>query len=269
MAYDTVLVERTPDGVTTLTMNRPDKRNCMNPQLHVDMTEALEELRYDPETRVVVITGAGESFSAGMDLKEFFTELKDDPVQFDKIARLSTEWRGRTLRYFPKPTIAKVNGYCFGGAFSIVEGCDLAYSADDATFGLSEINMRFFPGGPVSMSLAMLLRPREAMYYAMTGDTFDGPTAAEMGLVNRSCPRAELDAVVDGVARKLVDKDPHALVATKDAYRHSLEMTWDAGVDYAAAKQAQLSLKQGDAWRSQGMGDFLTGTYRPGLETHR
>jgi feruloyl-CoA hydratase/lyase len=270
MAYQTVVIERTQDGVTTLTLNRPDKRNCMNPQLHVEMTEALEELRYDDATRVLVITGAGESFSAGMDLKEFFTELKDEPAEFDRIARLSTEWRGRTLRYFPKPTIAKVNGYCFGGAFSIVEGCDLAYCADEAIFGLSEINMKFFPGGPVSMSLAKLLRPREAMYYAMTGESFDGRTAADIGLVNRTYPAAELDAAVRDVAGKLVDKDPHALLATKDAYRHSLEMmTWDAGVDYAAAKQAQLSLKQGDTWRSRGMGDFLTGSYRPGLETHR
>lgn len=269
MTYATVLIERTPDGVTTLTLNRPGKRNCMNPQLNVDMTDALEELRYDDATRVLVITGAGESFSAGMDLKEFFTELKDDPVEFDRIARLSTEWRGRTLRYFPKPTIAKINGYCFGGAFSIVEGCDLAYCADEATFGLSEINMKFFPGGPVSMSLGLLLRPREALYYAMTGDSFDGRTAADIGLVNRSCPRTELDGVVSAVAAKLVGKDPHALAATKDAYRHSLGMTWDAGIDYAAAKQAELSLLQGDVWRSQGMGDFLTGSYRPGLESHR
>lgn len=268
MTYSTVLIDRTPEGVATLTLNRPDKRNCMNPQLHIDMTAALEELRYDAKTRVVVITGAGESFCAGMDVREFFTELRDDPAEFDRIARLSTEWRGRTLRYFPKPTIAKVNGYCFGGAFSVVEGCDLAYCADEATFGLSEINMKFFPGGPVSMSLAFLLRPREAMYYAMTGESFDGAAAAGMGLVNASCPRAELDEVVGGIAAKLIDKDPYALHATKDAYRHSLEMTWDAGIDYAAAKQAQLSLRQGDQWRSQGMGDFLRGSYRPGLETH-
>jgi trans-feruloyl-CoA hydratase/vanillin synthase len=82
---------------------------------------------------------------------------------------MAVEWRGRTLRYYPKPTIAMVNGYCFGGAFSIVEGCDLAVAADEAKFGLSEINFRMFPGGSVSKSLANLMRPRDALLYAMTG----------------------------------------------------------------------------------------------------
>ena len=113
------------NGVATLTLNRPDKRNAMNPRMHEEITDALDELRYNDEATVVVITGAGKSFCAGMDLKEFFHELKiEKPREFDRIFRLATEWRGRTLRQYPKPTIAMVNGYCFGGAFSIVEGCD-------------------------------------------------------------------------------------------------------------------------------------------------
>jgi trans-feruloyl-CoA hydratase/vanillin synthase len=165
MAYETLKIEKA-DGVALLSFNRPDKKNAMNPQLHEDMTNALEELRYDDEAKVVVITGAGDSFCAGMDLKEVFHALKDQPARYDKVIRLATEWRGRTLRYFPKPTIAMVNGYCFGGAFSIVEGCDLAIAADEATFGLSEINFKGFPGGAVSKSLANLLRPRDALFYA-------------------------------------------------------------------------------------------------------
>ena len=146
MAYATVAIEKT-GGVALVSFNRPDKKNAMNPQLHEDMTAALEELRYDDEARVLVITGAGDAFCAGMDLKEVFHALKDQPARYDRVIRLATEWRGRTLRYFPKPTIAMVNGYCFGGAFSIVEGCDLAIAAEEATFGLSEINFKGFPGG--------------------------------------------------------------------------------------------------------------------------
>ncbi len=94
----------------------------------------------------MVITGAGNAFCAGMDLKEVFHDLKvQNPKEFDRIYRMATDWRGRTLRYYPKPTIAMVNGFCFGGAFSIVEGCDLAIAADEAVFGLSEINFRLFP----------------------------------------------------------------------------------------------------------------------------
>jgi trans-feruloyl-CoA hydratase/vanillin synthase len=187
MSYQTLLIEKS-DGVGILTLNRPQKKNAMNPQLHEDMTAALEELRYDDAVRVLIITGAGDTFCAGMDLKEVFYELQDQPARYDRIIRLATEWRGRTLRYYPKPTIAMVNGYCFGGAFSIVEGCDLATAAESATFGLSEINFKGFPGGSVSKTLANLFRPRDALLYGMTGRRFDGKTAADIGFVNLAFP---------------------------------------------------------------------------------
>src|SRR6267142_1868281 len=146
MGYQTLLIE-VEEGIGWVTLNRPSKKNAMSPRLHEDMAAALDELRYNQDVRVL-----------------FFTDLRDQPVEYDRILRIATEWRGRTLRFFPKPTIAMVNGYCFGGAFAIVEGCDLAIAADEATFGLSEINFRLFPGGSVSKSLANLMRPRDALF---------------------------------------------------------------------------------------------------------
>jgi trans-feruloyl-CoA hydratase/vanillin synthase len=256
------------DAVATVTLNRPAKRNAMSPTLHLEMAETLEKLRYEPTSRVIVVTGAGESFCAGMDLKQFFVELKDNPPEFDRIFRIATEWRSRTLRYYPKPTIAMVNGYCFGGAFSIVEGCDLAFAANEATFGLSEINFKHYPGGSVSKSLANLLRPRDALFYAMTGRTFKGARAAEIGFVNTSYPLADLKKEVMAVALEIASKDPDALAACKDGYRFSLEMTQEAALNFAAAKSDQLTLRQKDSWRSEGIGDFLSGKYRPGLGGH-
>jgi trans-feruloyl-CoA hydratase/vanillin synthase len=262
--YETLLVD-IDAGVATLTLNRPRKKNAMNPRLHEEMAAALEALRYEPEARVVVITGAGDSFCAGMDLKEFFTELKDDPARQDQVLRIATEWRGRTLRHFPKPTIAMINGFCFGGAFAIVEGCDLAIAADEAKFGLSEINFKHFPGGAVSKAMANLMRPRDALWYAMLGRPFDGKTAERIGLVNMSVPLEALRNETLLVARELASKDPWALKATKDAYRHSLEMPWEAAISYTGAKEQELIVRQNDAWRSEGIGDFLKGKYRPGL----
>ena len=215
MGYQTLLIEKS-DGVAVLSLNRPEKKNAMNPQMHEDMTAALEELRYDDEVRVVVITGAGDTFCAGMDLKEVFHALKDQPARYDRIIRLAIEWRGRTLRHFPKPTIAMVNGYCFGGAFSIVEGCDLAVAAENATFGLSEINFKGFPGGSVSKSLANLLRPRDALLYAMTGRRFDGKVATDIGFVNFAVPAAQLRDETLKLAREIAAKDPSALRTTKE-----------------------------------------------------
>ena len=264
MIYQTLLID-IADGIGWLTLNRPRKKNAMNPQLHQDMAAALEALRYDPQVRVVVISGAGDAFCSGMDLKEFFTDLKDDPATYDRVLRLATEWRGRTLRHFPKPTIAMVNGFCFGGAFGIVEGCDLALAADEATFGLSEINFKHFPGGAVSKALANLLRPRDALWYAMLGRPFNGKVAERIGLVNVSVPLAHLRDETAQVARELAGKDPWALKATKDAYRFSLEMPWDAAISYTGAKEMELVARQNDAWRTEGIGDFLKGRYRPGL----
>jgi feruloyl-CoA hydratase/lyase len=267
MNYKTLLIEKS-DGVAILTFNRPDKKNAMNPQLHEDMTAALEELRYDDAARVLILTGAGDTFCAGMDLKEVFYELRDQPARYDRVLRLATEWRGRTLRHYPKPTIAMVNGYCFGGAFSIVEGCDLAVAAEEATFGLSEINFKGFPGGSVSKSLANLFRPRDALFYGLTGRRFDGRTAASIGFVNLAFPAAQLRAETLKLAREIAAKDPAALRATKEAYRFSLEMPWEAAMNFAMAKEEELQHRQRIGWKTEGVGDFVQGKFKPGLQGH-
>ena len=267
MEYETLLVEKA-DGVALISFNRPNKRNAMSPQLHQDMTDVLEALRYDDEARCLVITGAGEHFCAGMDLKEFFIALKDRPREYERVWKMACEWRGHTMRRYPKPTIAMINGFCFGGAFSVVEGCDLAIASETATFGLSEINFKLFPGGPVSKSLGNLLRPRDALWYGMTGRPFDGRTAEKIGLVNLAVSSERLREETMQVARELAAKDPHAMQSTKQAYYASLEMSWDAAMAYSFAKEQELVVRQGDAWKTEGIGDFLKGKFKPGLETH-
>jgi trans-feruloyl-CoA hydratase/vanillin synthase len=267
MNTETILVT-IADGVAKVTFNRPKKKNAMNPQLHADMTAVLDNLRYDDNARVLVITGAGDAFCAGMDLKEFFHELKDKPKEYDRVWRVATEWRSRTLRYFPKPTIAMINGHCFGGAFSIVESCDLAFAANEARMGLSEINFKGFPGGSVSKSLANLFRPRDALFYAMTGRTFGGEEAARIGFVNKAFPLAALEQETMAIAKEIAGKDPVALQMTKEAYRHSLEMPLDPALNFTVAKEAEMTVKQGDAWREQGIKAFVAGEYRPGLGGH-
>ena len=267
MTYKTILLSK-ENGVGAVTFNRPEKRNAMNPTLHEEMNHVLEALRYDDDVRVVTLTGAGEAFCAGMDLVEFFLGLREKPAEYDRITRLAVEWRYRTLRYFPKPTIAVINGYCFGGAFSIVEGCDLAIAAENATFGLSEINFKMFPGGSVSKAIGNLMRPRDALWYALTGRTFNGAEAARMGFVNMAVPAGQLNETATGIAEEIAGKNPVALKAAKEAYRFSLEMSAEAAMNYSAAKEAEVVLHQQDAWRNEGIADFAAGKYRPGLEAH-
>ena len=268
MHYDTVKVE-IKNKIAKVILNRPEKKNAMSPQLHRDMTRALEDLRYNEEAAVLVFTGAGGAFCAGMDLKEFFHATKlHDPAEYDRVLRLSTEWRGRTLRYYPKPTISMINGYCFGGAFSIVEGTDLAIAAKEAVFGLSEINFRMFPGGSVSKSLANIMHSRDALLYAMTGRTFDGEEAARIRLVNYAVPLADLEAETMRLAAEIAAKDPLALQGCKDGYRFGLEMSWDASISYTSAKENEILLKQKGSWVEGAIGDFVKKKFKPGLEGH-
>lgn len=154
-----------------------------------------------------------------MDLKEYFRDNDDKPRNATlKARRQSGGWWSR-LMYFEKPTIAMVNGWCFGGAFTPLVSCDLAIAAEEANFGLSEINWGILPGGNVTRAVAEVMRHRDALYYIMTGELFGGRKAAEMGLVNEAVPLAELETRVRKICASLLEKNPVTLKAAKDTYK--------------------------------------------------
>lgn len=267
--YTTIKVER-EQGITWVIFNRPEKRNAMNPTMHFEMVDVLTELESDPDTAVLVLTGAGESFCAGQDLKEYFRELDDKPAARRRVNWATQEWRWRRLYTFPKPTIAMVNGYCFGGAFTQVIACDFAIAAEDAIFGLSEINWGIFPGGLVSRALADVLSVRDAMYYIMTGDTFDGRRAAEMRLVTQAVPRSELREQTVKLAQKLMTKNPQALKAAKEVFKTARTMDYWQAEEYMAAKSTALQATDPERGREKGIRQFIDEkTYRPGMEAYR
>lgn len=258
------------DGIAWVTLNRPEKRNAMNPGIVYGMLDALNALENDERAKVVVITGAGESFSAGMDLREYFRATDNDPAERSRLFRANGDWQWRRLRHYPKPTIAMVNGWCFGGAFTPLISCDLAISADEATFGLSEINWGIIPAGVVSRAVASVIGERAAMYYVMTGEKFDGKRAVELGLVNESVPREQLRERTAALARVLIEKNPTVLKQAKVAHRIAAEMTWEQAADYLMAKNDQAMLHDSERGRDTGMKQFLDDkTYRPGLGAYR
>ncbi len=263
--FETVLVEK-KDRIAWVIMNRPEKRNAMSPQLHIDMNDALEELAIDDEIDVVVLTGAGKAFSAGQDIRLYFRGTTGNPAQRHKAKNASFRWRWSTLAHFPKLTIAMVNGYCFGGAFTQVSACDLAIAADDAIFGLSEINWGILPGGIVSWNVVNTMSFRDAMYYAISGDTFTGKEAAKIRFVNKSVPKAKLKAETIKLAKKMMKKNPVAVRYTKDAIRAVKQMSVDEAADYLNAKSDALKWSDPEKGREKGMVQFLDDkTFRPGL----
>jgi trans-feruloyl-CoA hydratase/vanillin synthase len=268
--WETVRVEL-EDGIAWVELNRPEKRNAMNPTLNAEMIDVLETLDATDECGVLVLTGAGDAFSAGMDLKEYFREVDAAPEHVQrKVRRDAAFWQWRLLRSYAKPTIAMVNGWCFGGAFTPLVACDLAITADEATFGLSEINWGIPPGSVVSRAMAETVGTRAALLYIMTGRTFDGRAAAEMGLVNSSVPRERLREEVTALARELLDKNPVVLRAAKLGFKHARLMSWDEAEDYLYAKLEQSQFLDAERGREAGLSQFLDEhSIRPGLQTYK
>jgi trans-feruloyl-CoA hydratase/vanillin synthase len=258
------------NGVAWVILNRPEKRNALSPALSLRMLEILDEVEADDRCGVMVLTGEGTAFSAGMDIKEYFRDLKDKPrIVTMKVRRLNYEWQWRRLRYFEKPTIAMVNGWCFGGAFLPVVSCDLAIAAEDAQFGLSEVNWGILPAGNVSRALAETMKSRDALYYIMTGELFDGRKAAEMGLVNEAVPKEKLRERVRKLADVLLEKSPAVLKGAKDAFKRVQQLDWDLSEDYLISKQEQLWFVAGEE-REEGFKQFLDDkTFKPGLGMYK
>ncbi len=253
------------EGIAWVSFNRPEKRNCMSPALNRQMMRVLDELEFRDDVGVLVLSGEGTAWSAGMDLKEYFREQEVKGLGAVRQAQRESYGWWRRLRWYQKPTIAMVNGWCFGGGYGPLFGCDLAFAADEASFGLSEINWGILPGGGATKIAVELLNFRNAMYHAMMGENIDGKKAAEWGLVNESVPLDSLKARVTEVAKVLLEKNPVALKATKDAIRRVGEMTYENAEDYLVRAQEAANSFDNDG-RKEGIKQFIDDkTYKPGL----
>jgi trans-feruloyl-CoA hydratase/vanillin synthase len=263
---NTVLVEF-DEGIAWVHLNRPEKRNAMSMELAREMNAVLDALETDDRCGVIVLTGKGEAFSAGMDLQGFFraSDAVSD-VERHRAYRETRAWQWRTLMHYAKPTIAMVNGWCFGGAFTPLICCDLAITDQDAVFGLSEINWGIIPGGVVSKAIATLMGDREALYYVMTGEKFDGRRAKELRLVNEAVPAAELKERTRALAQVLLTKNPTVLRQARMAYKYAREMDWELAAEYLTAKVDQTTFVDRERGREKGLAQFLDEkSFKPGF----
>ncbi|MCW3848613.1 p-hydroxycinnamoyl CoA hydratase/lyase [Sphingomonas sp. LB-2] len=253
------------NGIAWVRFNRPDKRNCMSPTLNRDMMEVLEALEFRDDFGVLVLSGEGSAWSAGMDLKEYFRENEAKGLAATRKAQREAYGWWERLRWYHKPTIAMINGWCFGGGYGPLFACDLAFAAEEAQFGLSEINWGILPGGGASKVAAELLPFRKAMYHAMMGENLSGTQAAEWGLVNEAVPLDRLKDRVTEVASVLLGKNAVALKATKDAIRRVREMTYDNAEDFLIRAQEAANSFDGEG-RKEATRQFIDEkSFKPGL----
>ena len=264
-AADTVAAQ-VKDGIAWVKFNRPEKRNCMSPALNRQMLHVLSELEFREDVGVLVLTGEGSAWSAGMDLKEYFRDTEAQGLKGVRHSQREAYAWWERLRWYQKVTIAMVNGWCFGGAYGPLFACDLAFCSEEAQFGLSEINWGILPGGGATKVAAELMPLRKAMYHALLGETLTGRQAEAAGLVNEAVPARDLEARVTEVAHKLLKKNWETLKAAKDAMRRVREMTYDNAEDYLIRSQEALNWHDKSDGRHRGMNQFLDDkSYKPGL----
>lgn len=262
--YKLIKVER-KENAAFLIFNRPEKKNAISPEMHLEIKDALERLAADESFRVLVLTGSGDSFCAGQDLKKFFQDNFEKPKEYERIGRINAEW-GEALRMFPKPTIAMVNGWCIGAGVRIMCLCDLAIASEKAVFILSEINFGLIPAGGVARVITETVSAKDAMYMALTGDRVTADEASEMRLINMAVSHDRLLEETMSLSRKLSEKDPTALMLTKTMLKRVRNMDYREAVEYELLTSHRLSYLQKNKWVEKGIGELLEGKGKPTSE---
>ena len=203
--------------VRTLTLDRPEALNALTPQLLRELADALDAAAADESVRVVVLTGTGRSFSAGVDLKALAAA---PPAAGDVSGGLNGPARRVTslLSTMPKVTIAKVNGFCFTGALELAIACDLLVVAEEAKLGDTHAKWGLRPTWGMSARLVQAVGPVRARDLSFTARTITGADAFAYGLASHCVPLAQLDATVAELADAIAANSPESIAAYKDLY---------------------------------------------------
>ncbi len=234
------IIAKNQDGVTTITLNRPDKMNAITPTMLEELNQALSDAAADDGVSVVVLTGAGRAFCAGLDLVAL-GQLKLDA---GSVGSGLDGFAGRaiaTIESMPKPVIAKVNGFCITGGLEIALSCDLLYAANEAKFGDTHAKWGLRPSWGMSQRLPRAVGFRMARELSFTARLFSGVEAAEIGLANRSVPAAELDQVVADIAAAIVPNSQEAIAAYKDLYAAAVNNGLADGIEYEQVTKYKIS----------------------------
>lgn len=237
MTYQTLRLER-QGPVVRLRLNRPEKRNAQSLEMWRELKAVGLALEDDPEVRVVVVSGEGHSFSAGIDLTVLLGQASgtsDQPLPDVSEVQLAFTW----LRDARFATIAMVHGHALGAGMQLALACDLRIASDDAVFGLPEVNFGILPDLGGCVWLPELVGPAKAKELIFTGDRFDADTALRLGIVNQVTPVAQLEAVTAALADRIAQRAPLAIGATKRAIRAG-ETSADAGLQASAGEVRKL-----------------------------
>jgi enoyl-CoA hydratase len=235
MAYETLLYEKA-DGISTITLNRPDRLNAINFQLAIDLDAITSIVEEDEEVRVIILTGAGRGFCAGADIKALAdSKSKALPI----VDRRYTVFN--RLEDLGKPVIAAINGACNGGGLELALCCDFRIASEEATFGLGEVKLGVIPAAGGTARLPRLIgigRAKEFLYF---GNRVGAQEALRIGMINKVVPPAELLPEANRWAAELVERPPLSLKALKYCVNIGMQMDLASAVEYEAKHAAILT----------------------------
>lgn len=232
------------EGIATLTLHRPDALNALNEAMAYEARVALTAAAKNPAVRVLVITGTGNHFSAGGDVKAMAAGLEGDRGRFFKRDMIAMNKLVETLADFPMPTIAAVAGYAVGGGCSLALACDFRIARADAKFLQAFINIGLGPDTGSSYYLTRLIGLGRALEMVLTGDAVGAETALQWGLVNRVAAAESFQSVVAEFARKLAGKSPAALASARRSVLRGVQESLKTTL--AAESRAQTALGMGN-----------------------
>jgi methylglutaconyl-CoA hydratase len=253
MGEQAVLHDVDPRGVATVILNRPQVNNAYDETLIQGLHDAMDELGRHPGLRVVVLRGAGKHFQAGADLKWIRRVAGQSAQENERVSR-ATATAVHRLNTLPVPTVALVQGGCFGGGTGIVAACDVVIAADNAMFSIAETRWGL-TAAIILPQLADAIGARQVRRYALTGERFGADEARRIGLVHEVVPLAELQAAGERLVAQLLQNAREANAQTKQA---ALEFAWGAIDDAVLGRlSAQHAAKRRSAEATEGLASFV------------
>lgn len=228
MTYETLKYERDA-GVAKITLNQPEKHNPLSNAAALELTDVLERALDDDDTAVVLLTGAGESFSAGGDIEEFSEQIDKRATKLFDQGQASAQLF-QVLAAYEKPIVAAINGSAFGGGCGLVAACDLTYASENAQFGTTEITLGLFPM-VILPALRSTLGDQKTLELALTGGRIDADEAEDIGLITETVTDEEVLDRAHETAREIAGRSPLALTLGLHAFNETTDMPAERAIE--------------------------------------
>jgi enoyl-CoA hydratase/carnithine racemase len=240
--YQDIIVSQT-NGIARISFNRPSVLNALSPNLIAELTEATQKIAADESVKVLIVTGEGRAWSAGVDLKALNESIQGGQFSNFEVMEMGADFI-KTLQAMPQVTIAMVNGFCYTGATEFMLAFDLVYAADEAKIGDTHAKWGIAPKWGMTQRLQQKVGMMKAMELSFTTEAVSGKEAERIGLVNKSVPLLDLEKTVNDVAAKILGNSAQTIAAMKSLYYFGANHGLAKGLEYEWQTEIAITDRQ-------------------------